>query len=31
MARFNAENADKYGGQGGAGYFSLKKDLCTIQ
>ena len=26
MARFNAENADKYGGQGGAGYFSLKND-----
>ena len=26
MARFNAENAEKYGGQGGAGYFSLKND-----
>ena len=26
MARFNAETADKYGGQGGAGYFSLKND-----
>lgn len=26
MARFNTEDADKYGGQGGAGYFSLKND-----
>ena len=26
MARFNASDADKYGGQGGGGYFSLKKD-----
>ena len=26
MARFNTETADKYGGQGGAGYFSLKND-----
>lgn len=26
MARFNYEDADKYGGQGGAGYFSLKND-----
>lgn len=26
MARFNTQDADKYGGQGGAGYFSLKND-----
>lgn len=26
MARFNYADADKYGGQGGAGYFSLKND-----
>ena len=26
MARFNAETVDRYGGQGGAGYFSLKND-----
>lgn len=26
MARFNTETADRYGGQGGAGYFSLKND-----
>lgn len=26
MARFNTETAEKYGGQGGAGYFSLKND-----
>jgi len=26
MARFNTETADKYGGQGGTGYFSLKND-----
>ena len=26
MARFSYEDADKYGGQGGAGYFSLKND-----
>ncbi len=26
MARFNVEDADKYGGQGGGGYFSLKND-----
>lgn len=26
MARFHAEEAEKYGGQGGAGYFSLKND-----
>ena len=26
MARFNTQTAEKYGGQGGAGYFSLKND-----
>lgn len=26
MARFNADTVDKYGGHGGAGYFSLKND-----
>lgn len=26
MARFHAEEAERYGGQGGAGYFSLKND-----
>ena len=26
MARFNANEVDNYGGQGGAGYFSLKND-----
>ena len=33
MARFNTETADKYGGQGGAGYFSLKndKDVATVR
>lgn len=33
MARFNAETAEKYGGQGGAGYFSLKndKDVATVR
>ena len=31
MARFNTENADKYGGQGGAGYFSLKNDKDVAQ
>lgn len=33
MARFNASNIDKYGGQGGAGYFSLKndKDIATVR
>lgn len=31
MARFNAETADKYGGQGGAGYFSLKNDKDVAQ
>ena len=31
--RFNADSADKYGGQGGAGYFSLKndKDLAHVR
>lgn len=31
MARFNTETADKYGGQGGAGYFSLKNDKDTAR
>lgn len=33
MARFRHDEADKYGGQGGAGYFSLKndKDVATIR
>lgn len=31
MARFNAEQVDKYGGQGGAGYFSLKNDKDVAQ
>lgn len=33
MARFNAETVDRYGGQGGAGYFSLKndKDIATVR
>lgn len=33
MARFNTETADKYGGQGGAGYFSLKhdKDVAKVR
>lgn len=33
MARFNTETADRYGGQGGAGYFSLKndKDVATVR
>ena len=26
MAKFNADTVDKYGGHGGAGYFSLKND-----
>ena len=26
MARFNAQEADNYGGQGGGGFFSLKND-----
>lgn len=29
MARFGVNDADKYGGQGGAGYFSLKNDKDT--
>lgn len=29
MARFNFEDAEKYGGQGGTGYFSLKDDKDT--
>lgn len=31
MARFRADEADKYGGQGGAGYFSLKNDKDTAR
>lgn len=31
MARFNANDADKYGGQGGGGYFSLKNDKEVAQ
>lgn len=33
MARFNAENADKYGGPGGTGYFRLAndKDVATVR
>lgn len=31
MARFNVNDADKYGGQGGGGYFSLKNDKDTAQ
>lgn len=31
MARFNVNDADKYGGQGGAGYFSLKNDKDTAR
>lgn len=33
MARFNYNEAEKYGGQGGAGYFSLKndKDVATVR
>lgn len=33
MARFNTETAEHYGGQGGAGYFSLKndKDVATVR
>ena len=33
MARFNYSEADKYGGQGGAGYFSLKddKDVARVR
>lgn len=33
MARFTAETADRYGGQGGTGYFSLKndRDIATVR
>lgn len=31
MARFTVENADKFGGQGGGGYFSLKNDKDTAR
>lgn len=33
MARFNVEEADNYGGQGGGGFFSLKndKDVATVR
>lgn len=33
MARFSYDDAEKYGGQGGAGYFSLKndKDIATVR
>lgn len=33
MARFRHDEADKYGGSGGAGYFSLKndKDVATVR
>lgn len=33
MARFNAKDADNYGGQGGGGFFSLKndKDVATVR
>lgn len=33
MARFNADNMDKYGGHGGTGYFSLKndRDVATVR
>ncbi len=31
MARFRADEADHYGGQGGAGYFSLKNDKDTAR
>ena len=33
MARFNADTMDKYGGQGGTGYFSLKndRDVATVR
>lgn len=33
MGRFRYDEADKYGGQGGAGYFSLKndKDVATVR
>jgi len=33
MARFTADTMDKYGGQGGTGYFSLKndRDIATVR
>lgn len=33
MARFSVDDADKYGGQGGGGYFSLKndKDVANVR
>lgn len=33
MARFNADTIDRYGGQGGTGYFSLKndKDVAAVR
>lgn len=33
MARFSYDEAERYGGQGGAGYFSLKndKDIATVR
>lgn len=33
MAKFNAKDADNYGGQGGGGFFSLKndKDVATVR
>lgn len=31
MARFSVSDAEKYGGQGGGGYFSLKNDKDTAQ
>ena len=31
MARFNTETAEHYGGNGGAGYFSLKNDKDVAQ
>lgn len=33
MARFNVDTMDKYGGQGGTGYFSLKndRDVATVR
>lgn len=31
MARFNASEADNYGGQGGTGFFSLKNDMDVAQ
>lgn len=31
MARFNVNDADHFGGQGGGGYFSLKNDKDTAR